>query len=787
MNIKSTTQKAICIQKTVSYHRVWGGTSNSQGQIHDDSCNQTTDSDEAMWGSDGIDTDSLHGEPMKWMPTQPPPTSGMPSASSEANFPSPPVDSDTKHSPPEMASKSQDQGHSHGTEFGDGDADIQMELDEFEDTRNGPPYTEDVVMGNDTTTFQSAGFNLPHTNTNASEDAEMVDVTDEKGVRDGDEAMDIDSNPQSSPHASGSMNRFNASFIVTQGQDLLDDPMNLDQAPASTSAYSQPVGETSQSYTGSSASVMNSHPDDISEYAMDIVEPKQDAHEQSIQNASLHNPNFEETRNAMSTEEKPTATDARPTPRERVGSDCSVNSNEEANVDNDSDDDLKYTNARPMTRMVQLWRSGQIVDNPDFSANLQAGLPPLESIFGRAGLIYREVDMDVYGIWGGSDDNFISAQSEIPWFDSSRQVAELGSEDQSADGGYDGDGDDETDEYEDEYEDEDEDEQDDEQGEDEDEDEAEAEDGDDEDNDIDENQVSDEDEESTTSDSNITIVRPRTHLIELQNGEVIDNPDYYHSRKKGVKKVATRFGAGMLWRKVDADAYAKYGPDSIEFKNAQSSIPWFDASSHGNTELSSWDEDSSKESDFGSVLSDPPDDDDLDATAVAIAVDRTNEEIRKQILRQSARQVDSDSDGDQVKPRFPARRAAVRPIPDRPSESESSPIEEDIKNSLSPNGGRYDSRSTGRKISVPKSRMSVTSGDMSCPMPAPYTPSLSTPSPKILQRPKSSNTLSEESSSDPPPTHDRAPAVDSNDKTSRKSVGSRIPTRGARGGLGSKS
>ncbi|KAF1833889.1 hypothetical protein BDW02DRAFT_648002 [Decorospora gaudefroyi] len=155
-------------------------------------------------------------------------------------------------------------------------------------------------------------------------------------------------------------------------------------------------------------------------------------------------------------------------------------------------------------------------------------------------------------------------------------------------------------------------------------------------------------ESSTGSESMLfkrifTGYRPMTPKIQLYETEkIVNNPDYWQGKKRGVRKLETLYGLGNVsWRGVNMHLYreAKEKNDWREFHEAQEDNPWFDPfAPYGDTEItlenSDWEEDGLSEEDIdtendsGSELSKAPSNGDLGTTGVSLAVEDMNDQIR---------------------------------------------------------------------------------------------------------------------------------------------------------------
>jgi hypothetical protein len=117
------------------------------------------------------------------------------------------------------------------------------------------------------------------------------------------------------------------------------------------------------------------------------------------------------------------------------------------------------------------------------------------------------------------------------------------------------------------------------------------------------NTIQDDEEDSGPT---YTHERPMSGKIQLNDDDqsIVNNPDYWHKKKRGIKKLRNQEGVdvGMGWRAVNMRAYRLYRPerdgDSWLFDNAQMIIPWFDPNADSMTtesglepEASDWEED----------------------------------------------------------------------------------------------------------------------------------------------------------------------------------------------------
>ena len=208
----------------------------------------------------------------------------------------------------------------------------------------------------------------------------------------------------------------------------------------------------------------------------------------------------------------------------------------------------------------------------------------------------------------------------------------------------------------------------------------------------------DSDSGSSEDRSNETTVRPRTAKIELNDQAIMNNPDYWHSRKKGVKKISSLYGYGAKsWREVPMRAWKKYGDTDELHEHLDSiGIKWFE-DMLPEAEHSDWEEDKhsppeeihtdeasiySDSSSELSDLSDPPEE--IDTTGAEFAVNEkfeetksvSNEELEWEDVVKKPSSIpmpsdnrDSESDSESL-PYSPLRTTQSEDVPDKPPHSD---------------------------------------------------------------------------------------------------------------------
>ncbi|RAR04193.1 hypothetical protein DDE82_004632 [Stemphylium lycopersici] len=512
---------------------------------------------------------------------------------------------------------------------------------------------QDAIMTENTEAQPFIGSAAPLTATNTLKDEDMPDAPiDEKvsGPEDtGDnskETMDLE------PAAEEMYKSFQ--FPIQEA-----DPMNLDDLFAEASTTSQtaallldnlpspgsltstgwlsnlqspdPVavaqdlqmflGHAPQDNLGGIIQVANSPQDDPSNPTVRPEQSRRVVNEETGQETGFASVAPDQNANVASA--GPAATDVSALPEGQNTQNQDTGNIQQLNSTEDKENP-RYTIFRPTTRLVQIWPADKVVENPDFSAHRAAGMKSLKSTYGESCQRYREVDMKVYDEYGEFTDKFQEAQRNMDWFDLSWEGVEQGPATQSAGERMNGDKEENEDVF------------------------SEDIDAYDEDGDAHEQDYRGLPAERTFIGDDgflYTLNRPQTPLIQMQHDmSIIENPDYWHARKKGVKKIETMFGMGMTWREVDMEAHNGYGEDSIQFDAAQIITPWFYVFKEGADE-SDWDEDNSKSSscssDSDSGFSDPPDDYIIDAAGTELRVDEMNS-----MLRRHGAHRDSDSDQD---------------------------------------------------------------------------------------------------------------------------------------------